>query len=303
MGIEKKDANRGSLTMSTIVYKGYTSQQLDTQYNARAAVPGYEAIFDDWKARSANYRQRSACELDVPYGSKTSETLDLFMPDPANAPVHIFIHGGYWRLMDKSDFSYLSEGLVSGGALVAVVNYGLCPAVTMDEIAQQMRTACKWLWQNCSKYGGNPGSIHVSGHSAGGQQTAMLMATDWPSFSPDMPLDLIKSGVPVSGLFELEPMLHLPLNEDLKLDEESAHRNSPIFLNPRTDAPLSIVVGGEESDEFHRQSFNFNEKWRERGARTEYLELPGLNHFTIVDQMKNRDNPLTLIMLRHMGLE
>lgn len=288
--------------MNPIVFKGYTAEQLDRQYNARAAVPGYEKIFEEWRARSADYRQRSAWELDVSYGSSERETLDLFLPDRADAPVHIFIHGGYWRLMDKSDFSYLAEGLVSEGALVAVVNYGLCPAVTISEITRQMRTACKWLWQNCSKYGGNPNSIHISGHSAGGQQTGMLMATDWPSFSPELPLDLIKSGVPVSGLFELEPMRYLPLNEDLNLDEESAHRNSPIFLNPITDAPLSIVVGSEESDEFHRQSSDFAAQWRKRGARTAYVELPGLNHFTVVDQMKHPDNPLTAIMLRHMGL-
>jgi arylformamidase len=288
--------------MSAIVYRGYTAEQLDTQYNARAAVPGYEKIFESWRARSSDYRQRSACELDVPYGSGERETLDLFLPDRANAPVLVFLHGGYWRLMDKSDFSYLAEGLVDRGALVAVVNYGLCPAVTIDEIAQQVRTACKWLWRNCTKYGGDPSAIHVSGHSAGGQLTAMLMATDWPSFDPDLPLDLIRSGVPVSGLFELEPMLYLPLNEDLKLEEQSAYRNSPIFQNPTTDAPLSIVAGGEESNEFRHQSYNFAATWRQRGARTEYLELPDLNHFTIVDQMKNPDNPLTEIMLRHMGL-
>ena len=240
--------------------------------------------------------------MDVSYGPGERETMDLFLPEQNHAPVHMFIHGGYWRAMDKSVFSYLAEALVEAGALVAVVNYGLCPAVTLDEITRQMRAACRWLWQNCSKFGGNPGSIHISGHSAGGQQTAMLMATDWPSLSPDLPSDLIKSGVPVSGIFELEPMLYLPLNEDLKLDGKSAHCNSPIFLNPVTDAPLSIVVGGKESDEFHRQSYNFAQTWRERGAKTEYLDLPGQNHFTIVDQMKHRDNPLTTILLRHMGL-
>ena len=288
--------------MSEIVFKGYTAQQLDDQYNARAAVPGYEAIFYEWKTRSEDYRRRSKCELDVPYGAGADERMDLFLPDRADAPVHVFIHGGYWRAMDKSDFSFPAEGLVNRGALVAVVNYGLCPAVTMDDITHQMRTACQWLFRNCGAYKGDPGSINVSGHSAGGQQAAMLMATDWPSFSPDLPADLIKSGVPVSGLFDLEPMRHLPLNEDLMLDEHSTHRNSPIFLNPVTEAPLTIVVGGDESEEFHRQSTHFNKTWRERGARTRYLELPGRNHFTVIDQMKNQDDPLTSIMLEHMGL-
>jgi len=287
----------------TEVYKGYTAQQLDDQYNARAAVPDCEKIFETWRARSADYRQRSFCQLDVSYGFSENETLDLFMPGRTNAPVMVFIHGGYWRSMDKSDFSYLAEGLVNKGCLVAVVNYGLCPAVTIDEIVEQMRSACQWLWRTCSEYGGDPRRIHVSGHSAGGHLTAMLMATDWSSLALDLPLDLIKSGTAVSGLFELKPMLYLPLNDDLKLDEESAHRNSPVFLEPETDAPLSIVAGGEESEEFRRQSLDFTKKWRGRGVRIEYIELAGLNHFTILDRMEDPSAPFTKILLHHMGLD
>jgi arylformamidase len=216
--------------------------------------------------------------------------------------VLIFIHGGYWRSMDKSDFSYLAEGFVNRGGLVVVVNYGLCPAVTLDDIVQQMRATCEWLWRTCSKYGGDPSSIHASGHSAGGHLTAMLIATHWQLLAPDLPPDLIKSGTAISGLFELEPMLYLPLNEDLKLDAASAHRNSPIFLKPRTDAPLSIVVGSEESEEFHRQSREFTEKWRRRGAAIEYVELFGFNHFTILDRMGESGDPLTGVILRHLGL-
>ena len=288
--------------MTAIGYRGYSAEQLERQYNARAAVPNCEKIFDSWRARSADYRQQSLCELDVSYGVSESETLDLFIPDRSNAPVLIFIHGGYWRSMDKSDFSYLAEGFVDRGGLVVVVNHGLCPTVTMDDIVQQMRAACEWVWRTCSKYGGDPSRIHVSGHSAGGHLTAVLMATDWPALTAGLPPHVIKSGIAVSGLFELEPMLYLPLNENLKLEWDSAHRNSPIFLKPRTDAPLSIVVGSEESEEFRRQSHDFTDKWRGWGARVEYVELSGLNHFTILDRMKNPDNPLKGIMLRHMGL-
>jgi len=184
-----------------------------------------------------------------------------------------------------------------------VVNYGLCPAVSIDDIVRQMRAACQWLWRACSKYGGDPDRIHVSGHSAGGHLTAMLLATDWRSLAPDLPSDILKSGISVSGLFDLEPMLYLPLNEDLKLDEESAHRNSPIYLEPKSDAPLSIVVGGEESEEFRRQSFDFAEKWRRLGARIEHVELPGLNHFTILEKLRNAGDPVTAIILQHMGLD
>ena len=288
--------------MTEIVYKGYTAQQLDGQYDARAAVTDCEEILESWRVRSADYRRRSSCQLDVSYGLSENETLDLFIPERNNAPVLVFIHGGYWRLMDKSDFSYLAEGLVHHGGLVAVVNYGLCPAATMDGIVEQMRSACQWLWRTCGEYGGDPSKIHVSGHSAGGHLTAMLMATDWSSLAPDLPLDLVKSGTAVSGLFELKPMLYLPLNEDLKLDEESAYRNSPIHLEPGTNTPISIVVGGEESEEFRSQSLDLTKKWRAIGARIEYVELAGLNHFTILDRMENPDEPLTRIILRHMAL-
>lgn len=291
--------------MAPIVFKGYTARELDLQYNARAAVPGCEAIFEDWRARSADYRERHACVLDIPYGPGDGERLDLFLPDPSNlagAPVHMFIHGGYWRAMDKSVFSFLAEALATRGALVAVVNYGLCPVVTMDEITRQMQAACEWLWRHCAEYRGDSDAIHVSGHSAGGQQTGMLMAADWPSISSDLPKDLIKSGVAVSGIFDLEPMLYIPLNDDLKLDHKSARRNSPIHFSPAAGAPLSIVLGGDESDEFHRQSTFFAETWRKHGAKVEYLELTGLNHFTAVDRMNDPDNPLTAIMLGHMGL-
>jgi arylformamidase len=289
--------------MSARVFRGYTARELDTQYNARAAVSGYEKIFADWRARSAAYRQRSTCKLDVPYGPGEREKLDLFLPDRDHTAVQLFIHGGYWRLMDKSDFSFLAEGLVEGGTLVAVVNYGLCPTVTMDDIVRHLRAACGWLHRNCINFGGNPNEIHVSGHSAGGHLTAMLLATHWPSFSPGLPPDLVKSGVAISGLFELEPMLHLPLNDDLRLDRDSAFRNSPILLSPATDAPLAVVVGGEESEEFHRQSYEFSQRWRERGAQVEYVEIPDLNHFTIIDQMKNPDNSLTTLMLQRLGIE
>ncbi len=289
--------------MTSIFYRGYSADQLDRQYNARAAVPNCEKIFDSWRARSADYRQRSLCELDISYGASESETLDLFIPARSNAPVLVFIHGGYWRSMDKSDFSYLAEGFVDRGGLVVVVNYGLCRAVTMDDIVRQMRGACEWLWRTCTRYGGDPSRIHVSGHSAGGHLTAMLMATDWQLHAPDLPPDVIKSGTAVSGLFELEPMLYLPLNEDLKLDATSAHRNSPIFLKPRTDSPLSTVVGSEESEEFRRQSLDFTDKWQGQGARIEYVELSGLNHFTILDRMGETGDPLTGVMLRHLGLD
>lgn len=288
--------------MDKIVFQGCTAQQLAEQYNARAAVSDHEKMFEEWRLRSADYRRQSKCELDIPYATTERGTLDLFLPQQAESPVHMFIHGGYWRAMDKSDFSFLAKGLVDRGTLVAIVNYGRCPVFSMTDIVQQMRDACTWLWRNSRKYGGNPDAMHVSGHSAGGHLTAMMMATDWPSLYPDLPLNLIKSGVPISGLFELEPMRYIPLNDDLNLDEKEARLNSPSFQQRLTDAPLSIAVGGEESNEFRRQSYDFFTKWGGREGGIEYLELPNLNHFTVIDQLCCPRNTLTETMVRQMGI-
>jgi arylformamidase len=288
--------------MNALVYNGYTAEQLEAQYNARAAVPGHEKMFEKWRRQSADYRRQSRCELDIPYTSSERGILDIFLPEQTDAPVHLFIHGGYWRAMDKSDFSYLAKGLVNRGALVAIANYGRCPALSMDGIVEQMHSACAWLRRHCAEYGGKADSIHISGHSAGGHLTAMMMATDWPSLSPDLPPNLVKSGVAVSGLFDLEPLRYIPLNDDLRLDQKRARLNSPIFLKRLTHAPLSLVVGGEESDEFRRQSVDFFSQWGGREAGIEYFELPNLNHFTVIDQMKSPGNPLTETILRHMSL-
>jgi arylformamidase len=288
--------------MEKIVFQGYTAQQLEEQYNARAAVSDHEKMFAEWRLRSADYRGQSNCELDIPYTTTERGTLDLFLPQQTDSPVHMFIHGGYWRAMDKSDFSFLAKGLVDRGALVAIVNYGRCPVFSITDIVQQMRDACNWLWQNIRKYGGNPDAIHLSGHSAGGHLTAMMMATDWPSLYPGLPLNLIKTGVPISGLFELDPMRYIPLNDDLNLDEKEARLNSPSFLQRLTDAPLTVAVGGDESNEFRRQSFDFFTTWGGEKGGLEYLELANLNHFTIIDQMNSPGNPLTETLRRHMGL-
>ena len=131
--------------MDPILFEGYSAEQLEEQYNARAAVPDCEKIFEEWRVMSADYRRQSECELDISYASVERGTLDLFLPRQDNAPVQMFIHGGYWRAMDKSDFSFTAKGIVDGGGMAAVVNYGLCPAVSITEIVRQIRLACTWL--------------------------------------------------------------------------------------------------------------------------------------------------------------
>ena len=279
--------------MNDKVYRNYDREQFEWQYNARLQVPDHEEIVARNIARSEAYRKRARSLLDIPFGDGERERVDLFLPPGRGAPVHLFIHGGYWRSRDKSMFSFLAEPLVEAGAMVAITSYALCPQVTVDEIVRQVRGVASWLWRNVSDHGGDPDRIHVSGHSAGGHLAAMLAATRWSELDPALPDDLVKSATPVSGLFTLEPLLRHSVNDDLSLDVEAAKRNSPSLLRPQMGGPINVCVGGEESEEFRWQSRDLASRWREHGARIAYVEIPASNHFTILEGLGEAGFELT----------
>ena len=292
----------------SIVYQGYTAAELQHQYDTRAGVPGIETMVAERPKMAAAYRAESPNpRLDIAYGTSEKETLDLFLPARAsNAPeklsVHLFIHGGYWTMMDKDDFSFVAKPYVESGAIVAVANYDLCPTVSLPEIVEQMRRCTAWLYKNATAFGGDPDRIHISGHSAGGHLTGMMLATDWPAFDRELPSDLIKSAVPMSGIYDLEAMRHIKLQELIALDEDTARKNSPFFLDVVNVVPTLVAVGGDESDEFHRQSTTYVDHLKKSGADVSYMDCPSLYHITMVTETLDVDNPFTQACLRLMGL-
>lgn len=279
-----------------------TTERFEQQYLSALTDAGSNTILERWAQKSVSYLQRADIVRNIPYGISEGERLDLLKPSNDNAPVLVFIHGGYWQWSDKDAYVFALEPLVSAGALVATVNYTLCPEVNLDTLVNQVRAACAWVWRHVRDYGGNPGHLHVTGHSAGGHLTAMMAATDWPNFENGLPRDIIKSAIPVSGLFDLEPLRLTSINDGVRMDPETAKRNSPIFMSPTTALPVSVVVGGAETDEFHRQSLEFTEAWRSATSSIEYIETPGHNHFGVVEEMTEPNNLLTTTILRHMGL-
>ena len=259
---------------------------LESQYNARAAVPEHVAIQADWQRRSEKIRSSRACKLDLAYAEGDRQRLDLFPADSPNRPLHLFLHGGYWQRGERRANHFVAESLCAHGVNVALAGYDLCPSVSLDDIVAEVRTALAWLWRHAAALEFDPARIQVCGHSAGGHLTAMLMATDWPDQGTDLPVDLIHSGLAISGLYELEPLRHTSINEALSMDTETAARNSPILLQPGSGhGPLTAAVGGLESAEFHRQAETLAERWRGHGAGVEVLHVPGTNHFTILEEL------------------
>ncbi|MEP6608605.1 MAG: alpha/beta hydrolase [Burkholderiaceae bacterium] len=273
---------------------------LEREYNARAAIRDHPQIFARWAEQGAATRKLRACSPDLPYGSLDIERLDFFHTHQSDAPLFVFIHGGYWRSLDKADFSWIAPPLLQHGVAVALTNYGLAPATTIEDMVRQQLKAIGWLYRNAARLRFNPDRIVVAGHSAGGHLTAMMMAALWQQFDSTLPSSLVKAGLAISGLFDLQLLARAPfISADLKLNARRARTLSPIFMPSATTAPLITALGALESSEFKRQSVEFGKAWSKNLVR--HLELPHANHLTVCDELANPGSPLfdaTLELIR-----
>jgi arylformamidase len=263
---------------------------LESEYNPRISVPDHAEVFARWAREAEDYRaemlKSGRAELGLSYGDTPRQFVDLFLPAGGeNAPLAVFIHGGYWRAMDPSFHSHLARGLNGRGVAVAVAGYDLCPIVTIADIVEQIRRACIFLWQRYER------RILVHGHSAGGHLAAAMVATQWQKLWPKAPADLVPAGFAVSGLFDLTQLIGLSGNQDWGLDADEARRLSPIFWSLPAGRTLDATVGDLETDAFKTQSRSMSEAWGKAGANTRYGEFPG-NHFAVIEALADPANPM-----------
>jgi arylformamidase len=283
-----------------VLYRGFSTQEeLDEQYNLRESVPDFPAYEQFYNEQSKKTREQLECQLDVPFGPTLDERLDIFPAARSGAAILVFIHGGYWHTFSSKEFSFVASGPVSAGVTTVVINYALCPKVTIEEIVRQSRAAVAWLYSNAEAFGGDRTRIYVSGHSAGGHLTAMLTLTDWEG-EYGLPADIIKGGCPISGLFDLRPFPYTYLQPKLQLTWGEVLRNSPILRLLEEAPPLLVSYGGEETLELRRQSDDFLAAWRSRGLRGEHLPQPGKDHFSAIDGFLDVGSPLCAAILRQM---
>ena len=275
-----------------MLYRDLDSQEaVDAQYNPMLSVDGPTAI-RQYQAHSQATRDRLTHHRHR-YGATLVEHLDVFPADDANAPIHVFFHGGYWRALSSDDFSFVADALVPRGVTTVVVNYALCPTVVLGEIVRQCRAALAWVYRTAADGKGDPNRISISGHSAGGQIVGMLQATDWESHY-GLPGDLIRTTTAISGLFDLRPFPFSWLQPKLQLTGRDLQDYSPLFQPPRSSSPIHLRVGALESDEFHRQSSAFADHLRAANPDRTVTAGPieACHHFSVLDGFRTGQGQL-----------
>jgi arylformamidase len=258
----------------------------EAEYNNRTRIAEYPQIIERWRTASARDRGAAHADLDRPYGPGERQRYDLYHAGAPDAPLLVYIHGGYWQLGSRQDTAFVARAFTAAGIDVALPSYSLCPAVSVLQIIDELRRCVAALWDATRK------RPVVAGHSAGGHLTAALLATDWSAL-PGAPADLVRAGCSISGVFDLAPLIPTTMNRALRLDPETAAQASPLLWPPPSpDRTLVAAVGGEETPEFHRQSRAMTERWASAGVTTEYLSIAGANHFTVVDELTRPDSAL-----------
>ena len=286
-----------------MLYRDFaTQEELDAQYDLRTIFPEAASSYEAFCGReSEKVRTNLTHHLNVPFGPTLAEHADLY-PVGDGAPVLVYVHGGFWALRTSKEFGFVARGPVSEGVATVVTNYALCPAVTIDEIVRQTRAAVAWVYRNARPFGGDPERIHVAGHSAGGHLVAMLLTTDWER-DYGLPGDIIKSATAISGLYDLAPFPYTFLQPKVQLTWDQVQRNSPILRLPDEAPPLLVAYGGDETDEFKRQSEDYLAAWESKGLPGDRLILSGKNHYDVIDGFLDAGSPLLSGIFGRMGLE
>jgi arylformamidase len=274
---------------------------LDLAYNPRLSAIDVQASFAHWNEASARTRNTLRCELDVPYGAHPTERLDIFHPESRPQALLFFIHGGYWRMLDKKDNSFVANAINRLGATVVLPNYALCPAVRIDDIVMQMVRAAAWVHRHATRLRVRADRLYVAGHSAGGHLATMMLAARFDSFGSDLPVNVFQAGLSISGLYDLRHLAKAPfLRDDIRLTQSGALKVSPAFMEPATDAPLTTTLGALEPEGFHLQDALLAQRWEAVHQGT--VEAPGHDHFTILSELDNPDTPTSRLLADVMAL-
>lgn len=279
------------------VFLHYDQAELDRQYDQRAWASNALEVIQRYGENSDKVRVRLGEPQTYAYGSTPVETLDLYRAKRAVAPLHVFIHGGAWRLLSKRESAFPAEIFVHAGAHFAALDFAQLPTVTLTEMASQARRAIAWLYRHANAIGVDPERIYMSGHSSGAHLAALVAVTDWGQFG--IPGGVLKGAICASGIYDLRPVRLSARNDYVRLSQEMEQALSPQRHLDQIGCNLIVAFGEFESDEFKRQARDFASA---AGRRATLIEKKGLNHFEVAESLGDFDGLLGRAALQQMGL-
>lgn len=277
------------------------NEAIEKQYNPRTTVtPEQLAHFSELGARlSEEARQKYAGRYDLRFGEGPLENADFFYCGKPNRPLMVFFHGGYWRARDKKDYSFVVNGVLPLDCSVVVMNYDLCPAVTVQQIVAQTKRGLEWVAQQVAAWQVDPSQIYVSGHSAGAHIIAATLAHTGAAFQ--LKNHNIKKAYLISGVFDVEPVLQITVNEEVKLKSTDVHELSPIRHPFSANVAYEVIVGGAEPKDWIGESERMAAHLRAQGCQVGLHVLPGLNHYTVLHEMDRPEGYVSKLFARDIG--
>lgn len=282
--------------MPAKVWLDYTQEELDRAYDQTAWAANRSEMVAWYAAESARARASLEFRAGVPYGPGEDETLDIFPAAACGAPVHVHVHGGRWSVFTKEDMSFIAPAFVAAGAACVVLDFSCIPKVRIPAMLDQVKRAIAWVRANAADFGGDPQRIHVSGHSSGAHLAGVALLTDWET-EFGLPADSVKSGLLVSGMYDLRPVVLSARSSYVKLTPGEVDALSVILRPGAPGAPVTLVCGDRETPEFRRQPLAYANVLRAAGKPVEVVEIPGVNHFEILQQLGDAQTRLARIAL------
>lgn len=264
---------------------------LEAEYNNRTRCPDHEQVIKGWMSDAPAYRDAAECDLDIAYGDHERQKYDWFPASGRDdAPIVVFIHGGYWQALDRKAFSHVATGVAAQGLDVAIPSYRLAPKLSVADIIDDVRAVCLNLWKQHGR------RLVVTGHSAGGHLAAAMFATNWRGHGgPD---NLVSAGLGISGLYDLRPLMPIEINKRIGIDLNIAETCSPLLWPTPQAGRFEAWVGGAESREYHRQSETLAAAWSGAGIECVWQPVGEDDHFTVVRHLADAESAMTQALVK-----
>lgn len=286
--------------MAQTVFLHYTQEELNRNFDQRGWVGNAEEVIARYAARSAATRARLAHRANLPYGPAADEVVDVFTASQAPAPVQIFVHGGAWKNFTKDDYLFPAEAFVPAGIHTVVVNFDNLPRVRLSDMVDKVRRAIAWVYRHAESFGGDPARVFLSAQSSGAHLSACALGSDWKA--QGLPADIVKAATLVSGPYFLEPVLLSARSSYVKLSKAEERELSPGLHAGRIACPIIVAYAEGDTDEFRRQSREFAAALDKAGRLQKLIELPGVNHFELMERFGEPEHALVRAILEQMDI-